>query len=131
MSGEEAYTLEFEVEAEESKDLLTELTSSPYGQRLIDLLNQAQFLPEVVVKTEEEMKVEAEAEEKAIVEREKELKEEGRKEGIEKLMEFIENEFGHETAKEIEAKYNEKEEEDRRKKKEKITLIGDDGKEPE
>jgi regulator of protease activity HflC (stomatin/prohibitin superfamily) len=131
MSGEEAYTLEFEVEAEESKDLVTELTSSPYGQRLIELLNMADFLPEIQVKTKDEIKAEAEAEEKAISEREEELKAEGKKKGIEELMEFINTTFGEEQAKEIEAKFNEKTEEEEKKKKEKIVLIGDEGREPE
>jgi len=126
----EAYTLEFEVEAEESKDLLNELTSSPYGQRLIELLNQAQFLPELIVKSKEEMKEEAEKEGEAIKQREKELKDKGARDGREDLLKFIKEEFGDETAKEIEGKYNEKKDKDEKAKREKIVLI-DDGREPE
>lgn len=77
--GAEAYTVEFECETEHAKDLLNELTASPYGQRLIELLNESKFLPEVSPKTTEELKVEAEAEEKYREEHEESLKERGRK----------------------------------------------------
>jgi len=60
--GGDAYTIEFECEAEDSKELLSELTKSPYGQRAIELLNRAEFLPEEKHKTAEELKVEAEKE---------------------------------------------------------------------
>lgn len=60
--GGDAYTIEFECEAEDSKELLNELTKSPYGQRAIEFLNRAEFLPEETHKTSEELKAEAEKE---------------------------------------------------------------------
>jgi len=120
MSGTEAYTLEFEVETENSKELLKEITASPYGERLIQLLNQADFLPEQLIKTEEELKAEAKKEEEEIEKRQNELKEEGAEEGREELLEFIEETFGKELAKDVEGKYNKKKE---KEKKDKIVLV--------
>jgi hypothetical protein len=82
----EVYTLEFEVEAEHAKDLMKELTASPYGQRLIDLLNESKFLPEVSPKTTEELKKEADAEEKEREEHEESLRERGRKDMMFKVL---------------------------------------------
>jgi hypothetical protein len=87
MTQEEAYTIEFECEADEAKNLLTELMSCPLGKKLSDLLNQADFLPEKKEMTEEEMKKQAEEEELAIKEREEKLKQEGYDLGVKEVRE--------------------------------------------
>lgn len=84
--GTEAYTVEFECEAENAKDLMKELVASPYGQRVIELLNEANFLPEKSPKTHEELKVEAEEEEKERTLHEEGLKERGRRDMMLKLL---------------------------------------------
>lgn len=84
--GGEAYTVEFECESEKAEDLIKELVKSPYGQRAIELLNQANFLPERPPKTQEELKAEAQAEEKERGEWEEKIKERGRKEVMLKML---------------------------------------------
>lgn len=100
--GEEAYTVEFECEAEHAKDLLKELTASPYGQRLIELLNESKFLPDVSPKTTEELKIEAEAEEKYREEHEESLKERGRKNMMFKVLAKLRELHGDDFVKEFE-----------------------------
>jgi hypothetical protein len=78
---EEAFTVEFECESEDAADLMKELAANPVGKQLMEFLNKAEFLPKEPDKTEEELRLEAEAEDKAIREREAQLKEEGRQEG--------------------------------------------------
>jgi len=100
--GGEAYTVEFECEAENAKDLIKELTASPYGERLITLLNESKFLPEISPKTIEELKKEAKAEEKEREEHEEKVKDKGRKEGIIKMFAFLRKQFGDDFVKEVE-----------------------------
>lgn len=87
--GGEAYTVEFECEAEQAKDLLKELTASPYGQRAIELLNDAKFLPEKPPKTHEELITEAETEEREREAHEEGLRERGRKDMMIKMLEKL------------------------------------------
>lgn len=103
----EAFTLEFECTADEAKDLLKELTSSPYGQRLIQLLNESQFLPEVHNKTPEELKAEAEEEKTRIDAHDEYLKEIGRKESVGKLFDALRRHFGDDFVKDFEVKLDE------------------------
>ena len=63
VTEEDAYTVEFECVVDDSKELLSELTKSPLGKKAIDLLNASNFLPEAKIKSEEELRKEAEAEE--------------------------------------------------------------------
>lgn len=84
--GAETYTIEFECEAEHAKDLVKELTASPYGQRVIELLNEANFLPERPVKTQEELKAEAESEVKEREAHEEGVKESGRRDMMTKML---------------------------------------------
>lgn len=100
--GKEAYTLEFECEVMEAKELLKELTSSPYGQRLIQLLNESKFLPEISNKTEEELKTEAEEEERRIKENDERLKEIGRKEACRNFLAELRKQHGDDFVKAFE-----------------------------
>lgn len=109
----EAYTVEFEVETEQAKDLITELTNSPYGQRIIELLNEAKFLPEVQTKTSEELKAEAIEEEKERLEREENLMEEGRRKGLNKLFKTLRETYGDGFVKSLEEKLKKKEDEEK------------------
>lgn len=84
--GGEMYTVEFECESEKAEDLIKELVKSPYGQRAIELLNDANFLPERPAKTQEELKVEAEEEQKDREIHEESLREHGRREVLLKVM---------------------------------------------
>lgn len=86
---EESYTVEFECIADDSKELMSELTKTPLGIRAMELLNQGEFLPETKPKTEEELQIEAKAEEEALKVREEELREEGREQVREKYIEYI------------------------------------------
>ena len=42
---DEKYTVEFEIEAYEAKDLLGEIQNCPYGTNIIDFLDKAEFVP--------------------------------------------------------------------------------------
>jgi len=106
----EAYTVEFEVEAENAKDLLKELTASPFGQRLIQLLNEAKFLPEVKTKTKEELKAEADKEDTEREEHEEQLRDRGRKEAIRKLFAALRERYGDNFVKDFEEGLNKTEE---------------------
>lgn len=86
-SDEDAYTIEFECVADDSSKLLNELSKSPLGKNAICLLNQAHFMPEQKVQTDEELRRAAEEEEKQIKEHEEKLMEEGREEGRKELRE--------------------------------------------
>lgn len=108
ITHEEAYTVEFECETESSKDLLTELSSSPIGKRVIGLLDKAEFIPEYKEATAEEIKLEAEKEDTEIKEREEELREEGRKETLDKL-ELIMEDLPPSTVKKIRRKMEKEE----------------------
>jgi len=101
-SRDEAYTLEFECEAIEAKDLLKELTSSAYGQRLIQLLNESKFLPDIPNKTEEELKAEAEDEGRRIRENNERLKEVGRKDACRRLFAELKKHYGEDFVKKFE-----------------------------
>lgn len=85
VSQEEVYTVELEIESEHSKMLLSEVMSCPMGKELMELLNQARFIPELTEKTAEQMKEEAEKEEIERKEREEKLREEGK----DKMLETI------------------------------------------
>lgn len=106
--GGEAYTIEFECEAEDSKDLLVELTKSPYGQRAIELLNRAEFLPEEQHKTAEELKAEAEKEEEERNKNEERLKALGSREGKRELLNDLKDKFGEKFVESFEAWLEEK-----------------------
>ena len=105
--GGEAYTVEFECEAENSKDLMKELTGSPYGQRAIELLNRAEFLPEEKHKTQEELKAEADAEERQREAWEENLKDSGRKDAINKIFALLRRIYGDGFVKALENKIDE------------------------
>ena len=92
--GNEAFTLEFECEVEEAKDLLTELTSTAYGRCLINLLNTSKFLPEIPTKSKDELKAEAKEEEERIEKNEERLKRIGRREGRNKFTDELRKHFG-------------------------------------
>ena len=126
----EAYTLEFEVEAEHAKDLMKELTASPYGQRLIDLLNEAKFLPEISPKTVEELKKEADAEEKEREEHEESLRERGRKDMMFKVLAKLRELHGDDFVKAFEEVLAGKEEEET-SSNQAITTRTDDDRESE
>jgi len=81
-SGEEreAFTAEFECEAENAKDLAKELAASPYGNDIAEMLKRAEFIPEAREETIEEAKIREAEEEKERLEHEEKLKEEGREE---------------------------------------------------
>jgi hypothetical protein len=83
------YTVEFECIADDSAKLAQELSKCPLGEKVMALLDRAEFLPEAKQMTEEDMKAEAAEEEKARVAREEELREEGRKEVRDKYVEYI------------------------------------------
>ena len=112
--GSEAYTLEFECTADEAKDLLKELTSTPYGQRLIQLLNTSQFLPEIPNKTEDELRAEAEDEEIRIERNAEKLKEIGRRDATSKFFTELRKHYGDDFVKEFEIAL----EEDKKKEEE-------------
>lgn len=90
---EDAYTVEFECIVDDSKELITELIKTPIGKKAIELLNASNFLPEEKVKTEEELKMEAEAEGEEVKKREEELKEEGRREEREKWHKYLRKKY--------------------------------------
>ena len=76
----EAFTAEFECEAENAKDLAKELAASPYGNDIAEMLKRAEFIPESREETLEEAKIREAEEEKERLEHEEKLKEEGREE---------------------------------------------------
>lgn len=133
--GSEAYTVEFECEAENAKDLLQELMASPYGQRAIELLNQAEFLPEQTTKSSEELKNEALKEEKEIAEAREATKELGRAEGVNTFFRFLRDAYGDDFVKQVEEKMEEarvKEEEARKKvEQEAVKKANEENREPE
>ena len=124
--GGEAYTVEFECEAENGKDLVNELLGSPYGQRAIELLNRAEFLPEEKHKTQEELKAEAEREERERRAHEETLKERGRNEMMIKMLSKLRTLHGDKFVEEFAKALNKKEEEE-----EIIRNLGSDDREPE
>jgi len=91
MTGEEseAYTVEFECEAENARDLPNELASSILGQRAMDLIQRAEFLPEGTPTDIELMKQQAEKEAEELKKREEQLREEGRREVRKKYLDYI------------------------------------------
>jgi hypothetical protein len=91
ISGEEVddYTVEFECIADDAGKLAQELAKCPLGERAMALLDRAEFLPKDKPNTVEDIKREAEEEDKARLAREEELKEEGRKEVREKYIEYL------------------------------------------
>ena len=105
MGHEDAYTLEFECVAERSEDLPNELTKTPLGQRAIELLNQANFMPETVQETQEELKAKAEQEEKEMAEHEEKIKEEAAKGAVSTRdyhwRRFIREKFGDDKMEEV------------------------------
>jgi len=107
--GGEAYTVEFECESENAKDLIKELTGSPYGQRAIELLNRAEFLPEEQHKTKEELKAEADVEDREREAHEETLKERGRRETMSKMLSKLRELYGDEFVKIFEEALNKKE----------------------
>lgn len=109
--GGEAYTVEFECEAENAKDLLKELTSSPYGQRAIELLNRAEFLPEEKPESKEEMKVKAAKEEKERKDWEETLRDRGRKDAMLKVLIKLRKLYGDDFVKGFEDALNKEEQE--------------------
>jgi len=82
MTGEEeeAYTAEIECEAEDAKNLASELARCPYGKEIMDLLKRANFIPIEENMTPEQLKAKAEEEEKERLEYETKLKEDAQKE---------------------------------------------------
>ena len=85
----EAYTAEIECVADTASDLEKELTACPYGERIMDLLERAEFIPEKPKGTEAELKAEAEQEDAELKKREEELREEGRQEVREKYINYL------------------------------------------
>jgi hypothetical protein len=81
MTNEEAYTIEFEVEAEEARELMSELAKCPLGSKLNALLDQAQFLPDENSPSAEEIRKREEEEEKLRQEREVNITNAGIEEG--------------------------------------------------
>ena len=81
MTNEEAYTIEFEVEAEEARELMSELAKCPLGSKLNALLDQAQFLPDENGPSAEEIRKREEEEEKLRQEREVNITNAGIEEG--------------------------------------------------
>ena len=77
---EEAYTAEIECEAEDAKNLASELARCPYGKEIMDLLKRANFIPIEENMTSEQLKAKAEQEEKERLEYETRLKEDAQKE---------------------------------------------------
>ena len=127
--GGEAYTIEFECISEEAKELLNELMKSPYGQRVIELLTRAEFLPEEKHETQEEIKAKAEQETREREAREEQLKERGRKDVMYKVLAKLRELHGDEFVKKFEDALAGKKEE---KKEEEVEVVQvDDGREPE
>lgn len=131
--GGEAYTVEFECIADEAKDLLIELVKSPYGQRAIELLNRAEFLPEEKHKTQEEIKTEAERETREREAYEKTLKERGRREMMYEVLRKMRELYGDEFVKKFEDALAGKEEDKKKEEGEReVEIIHlDEGREPE
>jgi len=84
ITEQDAYTIEFECIADESENLMKELTKTPLGERAIELINQANFMPEQSVDTAEEIKIKAEEEEKRIKEHEDKIKKQAEEKGVDK-----------------------------------------------
>ena len=121
--GAETYTIEFECESEHAKDLMKELTASPYGQRVIELLNEAKFLPERPVKTQEELKAEAESETKEREAHEEGVKESGRRDMMIKMLAKLRQLRGDGFVKAFEESLNANEEGEESVKKFEETLV--------
>jgi len=88
----EDYTVEMEVEAEDSAKLAIELAKCPYGNEIVSLLKRAEFLPEetsIVATKEEALK-----EEEALNKHDEELRQSGRDEMYSLLMEELRDRSG-------------------------------------
>lgn len=114
-TNDEAYTVEFEVEVEDSSKLLQELMKTPYGKRLIQTLNSSKFLPAIPDKTLAELKVEAETEDSERKAREEELEKKGARMASLVFMRRLREKFGDNFVKSFEAWLDE--ERDKEKKR--------------
>lgn len=116
VTQEEAYTIEFECIAEDSKELMKELTKNPLGQRAMQLIDQAGFMPEQSNKTPEELKAEAEKEEQTIKENVERIKRSARNDRDYEWKRLIGEKLGSEAKSLIEEEMRKKDAEKERPK---------------
>lgn len=126
MGRDDAYTIEFECMADKSEDLMTELTKTPLGQRAIELINQARFMPENEPETQESLRAKAEQEAKEMAEHEEKIKEEAAKSAVSSRdyhwKRFIREKFGDEKMEEVKAEIDKVDEESKSAKEAKKEL---------